>query len=92
MHIIGNMFNIKDSIFISNKARNGGGIYFDCTFDNPCNISIDNVEFINNSASESGGGVYYNLNRPTLNNLMFTNNSADYGPDIASYAVKVSLI
>ena len=33
----------------------------------------------------------YNLYRPTLNSLTFSNNSALYGPNIASYAVKVDI-
>ena len=36
-----------------------------------------------------GGGIYYNLNRPSLEGCSFNNNSALYGPDIASYAVKI---
>ena len=36
-----------------------------------------------------GGGIYYNLNRPVISNLRFNGNSAKYGPNIASYPVKV---
>lgn len=42
-----------------------------------------------NSATEMGGGIYYNLKRPTIQNITYSGNSAQYGPDIASYAVKI---
>lgn len=44
---------------------------------------------MNNSALQSGGGINYNFKRPLLNDNVFTNNSASYGPNIASYAVKI---
>lgn len=36
-----------------------------------------------------GGGIYYNMNRPTMSSNSYTNNSANYGPNIASYAVRI---
>lgn len=39
-----------------------------------------------------GGGIYYDLYRPKLNNNIFENNSAIYGPDIASYPIKIKMI
>ena len=46
---------------------------------------------MNNSAI-SGGGIMYDLYRPTISNLTFIHNSATYGPDIASYAVRLKII
>lgn len=40
----------------------------------------------------SGGGIMYDLYRPTLSNLTFVHNTADYGPDIASYAIRIKVI
>lgn len=36
-----------------------------------------------------GGGIYYNLIRPEMENITYINNSAPYGPNIASYSVKI---
>lgn len=36
-----------------------------------------------------GGGVYYNLVRPIMENITNYGNIAQYGPDIASYPVKI---
>ena len=46
--------------------------------------------FINNNAEVKGGAIYYNFKRPELEDLLFSNNSAIYGPDIASYAVRIA--
>ena len=39
-----------------------------------------------------GGAIYYDLQRPSLTDVEFLNNSADYGPDIASYPVTLQLL
>lgn len=36
-----------------------------------------------------GGAVYYDSWRPTIENSTYTSNSAVYGPDIASYPIKI---
>jgi hypothetical protein len=36
-----------------------------------------------------GGAIYYNSYRPSLSNITYTNNSALYGQNIASYPVKI---
>lgn len=38
-----------------------------------------------------GGAIFYDLYRPVLDNNTFAHNSALYGPDIASYPVKIKL-
>ena len=40
-------------------------------------------------ASEQGGAIYYNFRRPQFLNNTFTNNTASYGSNIASYPVRV---
>ena len=54
-----------------------------------CVYLITDSNFTSNSASSSGGAIKYNIYRPTMSGLVFTNNSAQYGADIASYAIKV---
>ena len=45
--------------------------------------------FSNNRAIIKGGSIYYNFKRPTLTRVGMVNNTAPYGPNIASYAVKI---
>ena len=41
----------------------------------------------------AGGAIYYNLYSPKfLENNIFVNNSAHYGPDIGSYPFKLGII
>ena len=47
--------------------------------------------FENNRATEKGGAIAYNLYRSEMVNVTFVNNTAPYGPNIASYPVKVVL-
>lgn len=43
-----------------------------------------------NVAVSKGGGIYYGYKRPQLANTTFKDNSALYGPDLASYPVKIN--
>ena len=52
-------------------------------------IQLQTVLFENNTATSRGGAISYNLYRPTLENNTYIGNSAAYGPNIASYAIKV---
>ena len=45
---------------------------------------------MNNNAEIQGGAIYYNFKRPEMEDLTFSDNSAMYGPDIASYAVRIA--
>ena len=56
-----------------------------------CNLSIANSTFDSNEATTKGGGIYYGYNRPLLANMIYTNNSARYGLNFASYAVKIRI-
>ena len=48
--------------------------------------------FIGNTAVRQGGALNYNYVRPSFRNNLYQNNSALYGPDIASYPVKIKLV
>ena len=87
--IISSKISISNSIFINNQAVKGASLGIICTFLSQCDVSLKNITFNNNTASSMGGGIYYNLNRPSLTDCGFMNNSALHGPDIASYAVKI---
>lgn len=45
--------------------------------------------FEGNQAGNDGGAIYYNLQRPTMSNITYLNNVAQYGPNIGSYGVKI---
>ena len=50
---------------------------------------VNSLNFTGNSASKIGGAIYYDVFRPIMTNLIFQNNSAPYGNDIASYPVRI---
>jgi hypothetical protein len=81
--------SISDSNFINNKAVEGAAIYFSATGNDRCDLDVSNSNFTNNEASQSGGAIQYNVYRPSMQNNTFTNNTATYGPNIASYAIKI---
>jgi hypothetical protein len=82
---------IVNSTFINNTAESGAGIYFDWSSLSLCDLVISNSTFELNRATSKGGGIFYNYRRPTLNSINNVNNSAPYGPDLASYAVKIRM-
>ena len=51
-----------------------------------------NSTFIRNTATRQGGALHYDYVRPSLRNNLYQNNSALYGPNIASYPVKIKLV
>ncbi len=68
--------NISD-LEISNGVRNnssGGGIYVTSG-----TLTLQNVAFRDNQATNNGGGLYIQNGNATLNNVLFQNNSAGKG-------------
>jgi hypothetical protein len=58
-----------------------------------CNFEIRGNNFINNSAMNAGGAIFYNLYSPNgLRENIFVNNTAFYGPSIGSYPFKIDFI
>lgn len=82
---------IKNTNFTNNQAKKGGALYFSWTNQLKGFLNITNCVFSNNSASISGGSVQYDLYRPHFENNQFENNTAEYGPNIASYPIKIML-
>jgi predicted outer membrane repeat protein len=82
---------IVNSSFINNSRPIGGALYLTCPDFNEkeCQFSIANSTFSSNSASVKGGAIYYDTYKPFLTNLSFNNNSAPYGPDLASYPTQI---
>ena len=76
--------------FDSNIAQSGAAMHIRCDNYESCANTIVNSSFINNQANEKGGAIYYDFRRPQIINTYFDNNTATYGPDIGSYAVRVA--
>ena len=52
-------------------------------------MTIHDCSFVNNVATQQGGAIYYNFRRPFILNTLYSNNTALYGPNIASYPVRI---
>ncbi|CAI2360413.1 unnamed protein product [Moneuplotes crassus] len=91
IQILNSKINIEDTVFRNNSADSGGAITFECTSMANCELNIENSKFLENSARASGGAIYYNYNYPRIKNTAFSNNSANYGPNFASYPAKIGL-
>ena len=94
--IFGGALNLKDSstTFMNvtleyNTAQTGGAIHIDCDTYEICRNIMTNSTFANNIAVKQGGAINYNFRRPELSNEVFNDNIAAYGPDIASYPVRI---
>ena len=91
LYLSNSNITISDSIFSSNKAIEGGAIYYYCNGLTKCTVSISNSSFLDNIATVDGGAIKYNFYRPEILNSTFRNNTASYGPNIASYPIKIGL-
>ena len=87
--------SIENSVFRSNKATGedrfsgtGGVLKPVSTSSQLYNLSVVDSEFYNNSASLKGGCIDWSV-MPYLQNNHFSNNSAQYGADLASFGVKL---
>jgi hypothetical protein len=82
---------IANSTFFNNSALSGsaGALQLDCTESAPCNFTVTSNSFSSNSAGLNGGAVYWTKQQPTFLNNSFSDNSAEYGPDIASFGIKM---
>ena len=81
--------NISNWTFLNNLAQRGGSIAirwikYD-TWENKIYLS----KFSLNNANIKGGAITYENRRPEMINNTYLNNSAAYGPNIASYPVKI---
>ena len=107
MNFLGNnsFFNIQQSQFSNNfvmkkalgnqpKSGSGGAIYYHCNLHVHCNLKIEKTQFINNTAEIQGGAIYWDYHPPNIDlaNVIFSNNSADYGPDLATLPIKFILL
>jgi hypothetical protein len=83
---------IANSTFYNNSASSGsaGALQLDCIASVPCDLTVASNNFTSNAAALNGGAVYWTKQQPVFSNNSFTNNSAVYGPDIASFGIKLT--
>ena len=80
---------IKHNTFNNNVAQRGGAISVRWTNYNLCTNSISQSQFASNNAIIKGGAINYENRRPDMISNTYSNNSAVYGLNIASYPVKI---
>ena len=91
LQISDSVIKIRDTKFLKNLARAGSGISFSCSSMILCSLDINDVIFQDNKAGLKGGSIYYDYARPIFGgNVTHTNNTAQYGNNIASYPIKIA--
>ena len=80
---------MRNMTFENNIAQTGGAIHISCDTYDICQNIISDSTFSNNFAVQQGGAINYDFRRPDISNLEFINNQAAYGPNIASYPVRI---
>ena len=80
---------MRNMTFENNIAQTGGAIHISCDTYDICQNIISDSTFSNNFAVQQGGAISYDFRRPDISNLEFINNQAAYGPNIASYPVRI---
>eukprot|EP00347_Sterkiella_histriomuscorum_P008851 403343497 len=92
---VNNDVMIENVTFESNVALTGsaGALLLDCdiNYQRICNYQIQNSLFQNNTAAMNGGAIQYTYYPPIIDgkNNTFTNNSAQYGFNVAAFPVKL---
>lgn len=84
-------FTFVNVTFDGNTAKQGANFYYEWSNRPFWLTTFENVVFKNSEATQMGGSVLYFLYRPVFINVTFSKNIAPYGPNIASYPVKVIL-
>ncbi|CAI2379704.1 unnamed protein product [Moneuplotes crassus] len=92
LYLLDTQLSIESCIFESNTALKGGAIAFECTSSHNCKLGMANSIFINNTGVAEGGAISYNYSPPSQTNVTFEGNQAPYGPDYASYPVRIGVI
>lgn len=85
---------INGTIFGNNSAEgrsgDGGAVSLHCNLPY-CNVSIVNSAFDGNSAVRNGGAIVWTRFKPMLSDVVFSENTAEYGNNTASFPMKLAL-
>ncbi|MHC4867457.1 MAG: right-handed parallel beta-helix repeat-containing protein, partial [Planctomycetota bacterium] len=73
--------HISNCSFINNEAKRGGAI---STHESTASPTITNCVLHGNSATQYGGGMYYDWCSGTVINCTFSNNTAGYGNSVSN--------
>ena len=65
---------VKNCLFDSNTANNGGAMHIKLYEEYPANVTIQDCNFTNNTAREQGGVIYSNRGMVSINNSIFADN------------------
>jgi len=85
--------NLTKCTFEKNYAElDGGALEVTCPKFKDCQSYLTQSAFRLNVAGRNGGGIKWNHAMPQISNNSFQNNSAAYGPDVASYPVSLVLL
>ena len=87
--LIDSKLSINNTHFLSNYALSGAALSLRCSTISACTIDLMSNRFEHNDAVTQGGAIYYNFVRPNFIGNTFINNTASYGKNIASYAVRI---
>jgi hypothetical protein len=90
VNLIDSNVTIQEWVFENNTAVKGGAIYFEWTKNTKCFLNLNRSNFTSNYAHTAGGAIMYDAYRPDMSELNFENNTAIYGPNIGSYAIKLN--
>ena len=92
MLMINSNATIHNVEFINNTAVEGGAVYYSCLGAYDCELDISYSTMKSNHATTSGGAIKYDMFCPVKMENHYENNTALYGPDIASYPVKIKIV
>ena len=96
LNLINCTFKQNTAISAVNKLNTGkgGGIHFTCKT-NSCYFNISNdCYFVDNIAQKAGGAHFFTYKQFIFNptKIIYSNNTAVYGPNYGAYAVKIELV
>ena len=97
--LFGGIIYISESIIFmmncfikNNQAKRGGVIYYECkSLKEICNLTLIGNKFQENSAILNGGVIVWKIKEPNLFKNYFINNTATYGSNFFSFAIKFVL-
>lgn len=89
IYLLNSNATLDNNTFTFNYALEGGAVYFSWLGSIKWAMDIEKNLFSHNVAQQYGGGIRYDVYRPTFLNNTFENNTAVYGPNIASYPIKI---
>ena len=89
IHIRNSNVSISFCFFEKNNADYGGAIFLQNSQEKNFIVSIFSSNFSSNKAIMEGGAIKYTDNIPDLIFIVYENNMAFYGPDIASYPIRI---